>query len=70
MLNYTIYLYTMIMDKIIIYTGIMAGSLIGAYLPVMLFGASAFDIVSLVGGVIGSFIGLAVGFKIYQSLAL
>jgi uncharacterized membrane protein YeaQ/YmgE (transglycosylase-associated protein family) len=56
------------MGKMIVYAGATVGSLLGAYLPVMLFHASALGIMSLVGGTVGAFVGLWVGYKGYQYL--
>jgi hypothetical protein len=50
-----------------IYGGITVGSLIGAYVPVMLFHVSALGMVSIVGGLIGSFVGLYFGYKADQN---
>lgn len=41
--------------------------ILGSYLPVWLFGASYFDIISLAGGIFGSFVGVFIGYKIGQS---
>jgi len=53
--------------KLFIYSGIFLGSMIGAYLPVIIFHESALGSVSIAGGIVGSFIGLWAGYKAYQS---
>lgn len=58
------------MGKTFIYAGITMGGLLGAYLPVMLFHASALGIASLAGSTIGGFVGLWAGYKVYQYLDL
>lgn len=50
------------MDKLFIYGGITVGSMVGAYLPVVLFHVSPLGIISILCGVIGSFIGLWLGY--------
>jgi uncharacterized membrane protein YeaQ/YmgE (transglycosylase-associated protein family) len=55
------------MEKLFIYGGITIGSLIGAYVPVWLFNTSAFSLVSIVGGVVGSIVGLWVGYRAMQN---
>lgn len=56
------------MGKMFIYGGITLGGLLGAYLPVMLLHVSALGVASVVGGTIGGFVGLWVGYKAYQYL--
>jgi uncharacterized membrane protein YeaQ/YmgE (transglycosylase-associated protein family) len=53
--------------KGLIYLGITVGGIIGSYIPV-LFGQDGFSFISLVGGTIGSFVGLWAGYKIGQNL--
>ncbi|MBP9813042.1 hypothetical protein H6794_02795 [Candidatus Nomurabacteria bacterium] len=55
------------MDKKTVYLVISAGGFIGAYLPVLLFNADGFGLVSIVGGVIGSIIGIVVAYKLIQN---
>lgn len=50
-----------------IYIGVSIGGLIGAYIPVVLFRVNPLGLMSIVGGVIGSFAGLLVGYKVYQN---
>jgi uncharacterized membrane protein YeaQ/YmgE (transglycosylase-associated protein family) len=45
------------MDKKTIMLGMIAGSIVGGYIPT-LFGASAFSIASVITGAIGAFIGI------------
>lgn len=54
--------------KIIIYVSITIFSLIGAYIPVVLFNSDPIGIISIIFGVIGSFFGIWVGYKAYQYL--
>jgi hypothetical protein len=56
--------------KMIIYVSIFVCGIIGSYLPVLLFGAGVFDMISLVGGVVGSIAGVFIGYKIGQTLDL
>lgn len=56
--------------KLIIYVSIFVCGLIGSYLPVWLFGAGIFDLISLAGGVVGSIAGVFIGYKIGQNLDL
>lgn len=49
--------------KIAIYIGAGIGGLLGGYLPVLLWGASALDASSLIGGFAGTIIGLWAGYK-------
>jgi hypothetical protein len=56
--------------KMIVYAGMTVGSLLGAYLPVVLLHASALRIVSLVGGTVGAVVGLWAGYKGYQYLGI
>jgi uncharacterized membrane protein YeaQ/YmgE (transglycosylase-associated protein family) len=53
--------------KKLIYLGITVGGAIGSYIPV-LFGQDAFSVVSLIGGTIGSFVGLWAGYKIGNNI--
>jgi hypothetical protein len=52
--------------KGLIYLGITIGGLIGGYIPVI-FGQSAFSMVSILAGAAGSFVGLWAGYKIGNS---
>ena len=56
------------MQKKFIYGGITLGGIVGAYLPVWLFHVDGFSFISLLGGTIGSFLGLYAGFKISQNI--
>lgn len=47
--------------------GMIIGSLIGGYLPV-LFGVSPFSMVSIITGFIGAFLGIWAAYKIGQSI--
>ncbi len=51
----------------LIYGGITLGGIIGAYLPVWLFHADGLSIISLIGGTIGSLVGLFFGYKAAQN---
>ncbi|MCA9350471.1 hypothetical protein KC874_02170 [Candidatus Saccharibacteria bacterium] len=55
------------MDKKTVYLVISAGGLIGSYLPVLLFNADGFGLVSIIGGVIGSIAGIVIAYKIIQN---
>jgi hypothetical protein len=55
------------MEKLYIYGGITIGGLLGAYIPVWLFGVDGFSLLSLVGGFIGSLLGLFFGYKALQN---
>ena len=52
--------------KMFTYGGVTLGGLLGAYLPVILFHAGTLGIASLVGGTVGGFVGLWVGYKAFQ----
>jgi gas vesicle protein len=53
--------------KKLIYLGIAVGGAIGSYVPV-LFGQDAFSAISLIGGTIGSFVGLWAGYKLGSNI--
>ncbi|HUD03644.1 MAG TPA: hypothetical protein VMR51_02535 [Patescibacteria group bacterium] len=55
------------MGKLFIYGGITLGSIIGAYLPVIAMHSNPLSGLSILGGFIGSFAGLWLGYKAYQS---
>jgi hypothetical protein len=55
------------MGKMFIYGGITIGSLIGSYIPVWLFHVDAFSAISIIGGALGSFVGLWAGYKANQN---
>ena len=55
------------MDKLFLYGGITVGSLVGAYIPVVLFNSSPFGLVSILGGILGSIVGLWGGYKAMQN---
>ena len=56
--------------KMFTYGGVTLGGLIGGYLPVILFHAGSLGIASIVGGTIGGFLGLWVGYRAFQYLGL
>lgn len=56
------------MVKLLIYIGIFAGSIIGSYLPVLLFNVGMLSFISIIGGVLGSFVGLFAGYYLAQTL--
>lgn len=56
------------MEKLFIYGGITLGGIIGAYLPVWLFNVDGLSLVSLIGGTLGSLVGLFFGYKAAQNL--
>ena len=56
------------MDKLFIYGGITIGSLVGAYLPVWLFDASALSVMSIIFGIVGSVVGLWLGYLATQNI--
>jgi hypothetical protein len=51
------------MDKKMIMLGMIVGSGIGGYAPV-LFGAESFSVASIVGGFIGGFLGIWLAFRL------
>jgi hypothetical protein len=51
-----------------IYIGAGIGGIIGGYVPVMFWGADALDISSLLGGFVGTIVGLWAGYKIGKML--
>ena len=53
-----------------IYIGAGAGGFIGGYVPVLLWNADALDALSLLGGFIGTLLGLWVGYRIGKALEL
>lgn len=55
------------MNKLYIYGGIAIGSIVGAYIPVVLFGSSELDGISLLAGFLGSIVGLILGYKASQN---
>lgn len=58
------------LDKVFTYGGITLGGFVGAYLPVLLFHVSELGIASIAGGMVGAFVGLWVGYRIYRYLDL
>lgn len=56
--------------KLVIYSAVFLFGALGAYLPVWLFGAGMFDVISLLGGAIGSIAGVFIGYKVGQFLDL
>jgi uncharacterized membrane protein YeaQ/YmgE (transglycosylase-associated protein family) len=54
--------------KFMIYLGITVGSVIGSYIPVVLFHVDMFSVWSILMGAVGSFVGLWVGYRIGQNL--
>lgn len=53
-----------------LYGGATLGGLLGGYLPVLLVHASALGLATILGGTIGGFLGLWVGFKVCGLLDL
>jgi len=51
-------------EKLTIYMGLTIGGIIGGYLPVVLFHVGAFSWVSVICGVVGSIVGLWLGWKL------
>jgi len=43
---------------------VLVGSIVGGYIPVLLFHSSVFSLVSILGNGVGGFIGIWVGMKI------
>ena len=58
------------MGKTIVYAGMTVGSLIGGYLPVVVFHTGALGMASLIGGTLGAIVGLWAGYKGYRYLDL
>jgi hypothetical protein len=58
------------MGRMFLYGGAALGGLLGGYLPVVLVHASELGLASILGGTTGGFLGLWVGFKVYQALDL
>ena len=58
------------MGKTLVYAGVTIGGLIGGYLPVVLFNASALGLASIAAGFVGSIVGLWAGYRTYQYLDL
>lgn len=58
------------MAKMFTYGGVTLGGLLGGYLPVVLFHASSLGIASIVGGTVGGFLGLWVGYRAFRYLGL
>ncbi|HSX28327.1 MAG TPA: hypothetical protein VLF60_02660 [Candidatus Saccharimonadales bacterium] len=56
--------------KLAIYGGATLGGLIGGYVPVLLFHASALGMSSLVWGSVGTLVGLIAGIKAGKYLGL
>lgn len=56
------------MVKLFIYIGIFVGSIVGSYLPVLLFNVNMLSFISIVGGVIGSIVGLFAGYYSAQAI--
>jgi gas vesicle protein len=56
------------MEKKFIFGGITVGGIVGAYLPVWLFHVDSLSFLSLLGGTIGSFVGLYAGYKFSQNM--
>ncbi len=52
------------MAKLTIYIGLTIGGIIGGYLPVVLFRASAFSWLSLICGFVGCIVGAWLGWKL------
>ncbi|HMK92274.1 MAG TPA: hypothetical protein VK576_04685 [Thermoleophilia bacterium] len=58
------------MGKTLVYAGVTIGGVIGAYLPVVLFDASALGLASLAGSFVGGIVGLWAGYRLYRYLDL
>jgi hypothetical protein len=58
------------MAKMFTYGGVTLGGLFGGYLPVVLFHASSLGLASIVGGTLGGFLGLWVGYRAFRYLGL
>jgi hypothetical protein len=56
------------MDKLFIYGGITLGSIFGAYIPVLLLNADPLGLLSIICGIIGSFLGLWAGWFALQNI--
>lgn len=54
------------MEKATIYIGLLAGSVVGSWLPVALFGQGWFSAGSLVGGLVGAVVGTWLGWRLTQ----
>lgn len=52
----------------LIYIGITVGGIIGAYIPSLLFHADTLSLLGLIGGTIGSFVGLYIGYRAQQNM--
>jgi hypothetical protein len=55
-----------VVEKLTIYIGLTIGGIVGGYLPVVLFRAGTFSLVSLVCGFIGCIVGAWLGWKLTQ----
>jgi uncharacterized membrane protein YeaQ/YmgE (transglycosylase-associated protein family) len=53
-------------DKKLVYLAIGVGGFVGSYTPVLLFRVDGFSIASIVGGLIGSVVGLVLAYKFIQ----
>ena len=56
------------MTKLYIYGGITIGSILGAYLPVVLFGSDPLGFISIMGGFVGSLLVLWAGYTFMKAL--
>ena len=54
------------MAKTVIFIGVFVGSIVGAYIPVLLFHVSALSLLSLVMGFVGAVAGAWLGWKLTQ----
>jgi hypothetical protein len=54
------------MGKTVISGGVLLGSIIGGYAPVVLFHSGALSLLSIVAGVVGAFVGLYLAYKLVQ----
>ena len=57
------------MAKTVIFIGVIVGSIVGAYIPVLLFHVSALSLLSLVMGFVGAVAGAWLGWKLTQWIA-
>jgi hypothetical protein len=54
------------MGKTVISMGVLVGSIIGGYAPVVLFHVGALSLLSIVAGIAGAFVGLYLAYLLVQ----